>query len=77
MTQSTTAKTVLRSDELSCPSCVPKIEKALRDLPGVETAAVRFNTGRIEVEHDPVLANVDALVQAIRGVGYEARPSAF
>lgn len=77
MSQSTTAKTVLRSDELSCPSCVPKIEKALRDLPGVETAAVRFNTGKIEVEHDPVLANVEALVQAIRGVGYEARPTAF
>lgn len=77
MSQSTTAKTVLRSDELSCPSCVPKIEKALRGLPGVETAAVRFNTGKIEVEHDPVLANVEALVQAIRGVGYEARPTAF
>ncbi|MCO5081343.1 MAG: heavy-metal-associated domain-containing protein [Rhizobiaceae bacterium] len=77
MFQNTTTKTVLRSDELSCPSCVPKIEKALRDLPGVETAAVRFNTGKIEVEHDPGRTNVDALVQAIRGVGYEARPSAF
>ena len=77
MPQNTTTKTVLRSDELSCPSCVPKIEKALRDLPAVETAAVRFNTGKIEVEHDPVRTNVDALVQAIRGVGYEARPSAF
>ena len=41
MSQSTTANTVLRSDELSCPSCVPKIEKALRGLPGVETAAWR------------------------------------
>ncbi|MBV0893585.1 heavy metal transport/detoxification protein, partial [Paracoccus sp. Z118] len=29
-----TQKTILRSDELSCPSCVPKIEKALRGLPG-------------------------------------------
>lgn len=70
-------KTVLRSDELSCPSCVPKIEKALRDLPGVEKAEVRFNIGKIEVEHDPEQSSVDALVAAIRGTGYEARPSAF
>jgi copper chaperone CopZ len=70
-------KTILRSDELSCPSCVPKIEKALRGLPGVETAEVRFNTGKIEIEHDPALASVEALVEAIRGTGYEARPSTF
>lgn len=72
-----TRKTVLRSDELSCPSCVPKIEKALNALPGVEKAEVRFNTGKIEVEHDPAQSSVEALVAAIRGTGYEARPSAF
>ncbi|WP_254368324.1 heavy-metal-associated domain-containing protein, partial [Paracoccus sp. Z118] len=72
-----TQKTILRSDELSCPSCVPKIEKALRGLPGVEKAEVRFNTGRIEVEHDPAQSSVETLVEAIRGTGYEARPSAF
>ncbi|MFC5387726.1 heavy-metal-associated domain-containing protein [Aquamicrobium segne] len=70
-------KTVLRSDELSCPSCVPKIEKALNALPGVEKAAVRFNTGKIEVEHDPSQSSVEALVEAVRSTGYEARPSAF
>lgn len=70
-------KTVLRSDELSCPSCVPKIEKALNALPGVEKAVVRFNTGRIEVEHDPGQSSIEALVAAVRCTGYEARPSAF
>ena len=70
-------KTVLRSDELSCPSCVPKIEKALNALPGVEKAAVRFNTGKIEIEHDPSQSSVEALVEAVRSTGYEARPSAF
>ena len=74
---SQTTKTVLRSDELSCPSCVPKIEKALRGMPGVEKAEVRFNTGKIEVKHDPAQASVEALVEAVRGTGYEARPSAF
>jgi copper chaperone CopZ len=70
-------KTLLRSRELSCPSCVAKIEKALQNVPGVERATVHFNTGRIEVEHDPLQAPVPRLVEAVRGAGYEAQPSAF
>ena len=77
MPTNTNVRTVLRIDELSCPSCVPKIEKALSALPGVEKAEVRFNTGKIEVKHDPGVASVEALVAAVRGTGYEARPSAF
>lgn len=70
-------KTLLRSRELSCPSCVAKIEKALQNVPGVDSATVHFNTGRIEVEHDPAQASVTQLVEAVRGAGYEAQPSAF
>ena len=70
-------KTQLRSQELSCPSCVTKIEKALRALDGVEDSHVHFNTGRIEVEHDPEQASTDDLLAAIRDAGYEARVSAF
>lgn len=77
MSQDVTVKTVLRSDELSCPSCVPKIEKALNALPGVARAEVKFASGKIEVEHDPDRTSVEALVEAVRGTGYEARPSAF
>jgi len=70
-------KTILRSQELTCPSCVAKIEKALKALDGVEEAKVHFNTGRIEVQHDPERADGKDLKQAIRAVGYEARVSAF
>jgi copper chaperone len=70
-------KTILRSQELSCPSCVAKIEKALKATKGVENAQVFFNTGRIEVEHDPELASREALVQAVRAASYEAQPAAF
>lgn len=70
-------KTVLRSQELTCPSCVAKIEKALKVLPGVDDAKVFFNTGRIEVQHDPSKASEATLVSAIRLVGYEAKVSTF
>jgi copper chaperone CopZ len=70
-------KTLLRSQELSCPSCVAKIEKALKAVDGVSAAQVHFNTGRIEVEHDPDRATADALVRAVRNAGYEARVAPF
>ncbi len=70
-------KTMLRSRELSCPSCVAKIEKALLNTEGVETAKVHFTTGRIEVAHDPERAGNDDLIKAVRAAGYEAEVSAF
>lgn len=70
-------KSILRSDEFSCPSCVTKIEKALAAMPGVENAKVHFNTGRIEVEHDATATPVEKLVGTVRAAGYEARPSVF
>jgi copper chaperone len=70
-------KTTLRSQELSCPSCVAKIEKALNAVDGVETAKVFFTTGRIEIQHDDTRASVDDLVKAVRSAGYEAKPAAF
>lgn len=70
-------KTLLRSQSFTCPSCVAKIEGALQALDGVQTARVHFTTGRIEVEHDPQRAPAEALVQAVRSAGYEARVSAF
>ena len=70
-------KTILRSKELTCPSCVAKIEKALKAVNGVSEARVHFNTGRIEVQYDAELAKGEDLEKAIRAVGYEARVSAF
>lgn len=69
--------TVLRSDEFTCPSCVTKIEKKLATVPGVATSKVHFNTGRIEISHDPNEAPVETLVSAVKDAGYDARPRAF
>ena len=70
-------KTILRSQEFSCPSCVAKIERALKGLAGVDEAKVHFNTGRIVVEHNPERASTDELVKTVRAAGYEAKVSPF
>lgn len=77
MTTASTKKTTLRAQDLNCPSCVAKIEKALINLEGVESAEVHFNTGRIAIVHDPQVANSDKLVQAVASAGYVAKASAF
>lgn len=69
--------TTLRSEDLSCPSCVSEIESALTSLDGVENAEVKFNSGRILVEHDPAKVRTSALVKAVASAGYVAEPSAF
>lgn len=70
-------RTILRSRDLSCPSCIAKIEKALGKVEGVEHAQVKFNSGKIEVEHDPSRVPATVLVETVRAVGYESKVSPF
>lgn len=70
-------KTILRSDDLSCPTCVENIESGLNQTKGVSKAKVHFNTGRIEVEHDPDTISEEKLMEVVRQSGYEARISQF
>ncbi len=72
-----TQKTILRSDELSCPSCVNNIESNLNSMEGVEGATVKFSSGKIEVDHDPELVTEDELLAAVQQSGYSATVSPF
>ena len=53
--------TILRSDDLACPTCVAGLEKMLRATDGVETATVHFISGRIEIRYDPERISTAAL----------------
>jgi len=70
-------KTLLRSQELTCPSCIAKIEKAIKAIDGVADAKVYFSSGKIEVIHDPQKVQASQLIQAVKSVGYTASESAF
>lgn len=70
-------RTVLRSDELTCPSCVRKIERALNARDGVVRSEVHVATGRIEVDHDPSRIDAEQLVDVVRSVGYAATRAPF
>jgi len=70
-------KTTLRSNDLSCPTCVNNIESNLNQTNGISGAKVHFNTGRIEVEHNPETISKEKLVKLVRQSGYEAKISQF
>ncbi|HKI57807.1 MAG TPA: heavy metal-associated domain-containing protein [Trueperaceae bacterium] len=69
-------ETTLRSESLTCPSCVAKIERGLKRLSGVEAVHVAFGSGRIDVRHRPDVSS-DELAAALARLGYEAHEAAF
>lgn len=70
-------RTILRTEDFSCPSCVTRIETNLEQVDGVKHAKVHFNTGRIEVHHDAGLVTVKSLMERVQELGYDSRPSPF
>lgn len=39
-------------EELGCPSCADKMERAICKIPGVEDASINFMTSKIKIEAD-------------------------
>lgn len=60
---------------MTCASCVGRIEKAIRRIEGVTAANVNLATERARVSFASADANLEAVVEAIREVGYEPMPA--
>lgn len=58
---------------MSCGHCLNAVNKALANLPGVETLSVRI--GRADVRFDEAQADPTRIAQAISAAGYPATPS--
>jgi Cu+-exporting ATPase len=58
---------------MTCASCVNRVEKALRAVPGVAEASVNLATGLARVRMTAP-TSAQALVAAVAGAGYGARP---
>ena len=63
----------LQVDGMTCASCVGRVERALRKVPGVQSATVNLATERASVQWRGD-TDVNALIAAIEKAGYEARP---
>ncbi|MDZ4683962.1 MAG: heavy metal translocating P-type ATPase [Planctomycetaceae bacterium] len=56
---------------MTCAGCASRIERALRESPGVFSAGVNFATARATVAFDPAATEAERLVQAVRDIGYD------
>ncbi len=65
-----TSATELAIGGMTCASCVGRVEKALKAVPGVTDAVVNLATERATVRGS---ATSDTLIAAVVGAGYEAR----
>ncbi|MEG0922357.1 MAG: heavy metal translocating P-type ATPase [Comamonas sp.] len=63
----------LAVEGMTCASCVGRVERALKAVPGVQSAAVNLATERATVRMGGG-ATVDALRAAVAKAGYEAKP---
>ena len=65
------ASTSIRIEGMTCASCVGRVEKAIRAVPGVAAANVNLATERADVTFADK-AHPLAVVEAIKNAGYEA-----
>ena len=60
----------LTVEDLRCPCCAEIVLEAVRGLPGVASATLDYQTGRLEAAYDPGLSGPEEMRAAIRGTGY-------
>ncbi len=62
----------LSIEGMTCASCVARVEKTLKRLPGITNATVNLATERALVSYSPGGVGVDDMTSAIAVIGYQA-----
>jgi copper chaperone len=63
-------KAEFKLEPLSCPSCIKKIETALKNQSGVAEAKVLFHSNKVRVLFQDEIVQADALQKVITSLGY-------
>ncbi|MFC3901243.1 heavy-metal-associated domain-containing protein [Aliicoccus persicus] len=66
------SQAVIQLETLGCPSCMQKIENAVKGLDGVdkESVKVMFNASRVKVDFNDADVNIEAIEDSIEKLGY-------
>ena len=70
-------KATIQLEALACPSCIQKIEAAVKALDGVERESlnVLFNSSKVKVNYDDEKLSLKDIEDAITKMGYEVKKS--
>lgn len=66
-------KATIQLETLSCPSCMQKIENAVKSIDGVEkeSVSVLFNSSKAKLNFDDEKVSIKDIENAIGKLGYE------
>lgn len=65
-------KATLKLETLTCPSCLQKIESAMKQTTGVmgDSVKVLFNASKVKIDYDQDQVAIEEIEQAIEDLGY-------
>ena len=65
-------KAIIQLETLSCPSCLQKIDNAVKGLDGVERDSVKvmFNSSKVKANFDSEAVTIENIEKAIEDLGY-------
>lgn len=63
---------IIKLETLSCPSCLQKIEAAVKSLNGVDKDSLKvlFNASKVKVKFDEQAIQITDIEKAIEDLGY-------
>lgn len=63
---------IIKLETLSCPSCLQKIEAAVKNLKGVDKDSLKvlFNASKVKVKFDEQAIQITDIEKAIEDLGY-------
>lgn len=66
-------KTTIQLETLSCPSCLQKINNAVKGLDGVDKDSVNvmFNASKVKLNFDDQKLDIKDIENAIQSLGYD------
>lgn len=66
-------KVTIQLEALACPSCMQKIENAVKSLEGVNKDSVKvlFNSSKVKLDFDDEKLTIARIENAITALGYE------
>lgn len=70
-------KATVQLETLTCPSCIQKIENAVKSLDGVQKDSVKvlFNSSKAKFDFDDEKLSIQDVEKAITVLGYEVKKS--
>ncbi|MGX7364401.1 heavy-metal-associated domain-containing protein [Aerococcus suis] len=65
-------KATIQLETLSCPSCMQKIENAVKGINGVnqDSLKIMFNASKVKVDFDSEVVVINDIEEAIEDLGY-------